>query len=44
MNCPKCGKKTRVIKTEKYDGLVKRIRFCDSCKTGFTSSEIADKK
>lgn len=41
MYCPKCGKGTRVWKTEKFDKVVERTRVCSSCLTGFKTEEKA---
>jgi C4-type Zn-finger protein len=30
MVCPRCGKKTRVHRTERFDGTIHRVRIC-SC-------------
>jgi len=40
MLCPYCKlDKTKVVDTRKYDTVVIRIRFCESCLTSFQTEE-----
>lgn len=39
MNCPKCGSKTSVCKTEKFDRAVERTRVCSKGCMAFETSE-----
>ena len=31
MKCPICEKELKIIKTDKFDTVVKRVRRCDNC-------------
>lgn len=40
MKCPFCHKENNeVIRTQKYDTVIMRIRFCRSCNFGFETAE-----
>ncbi len=40
MNCPYCGGVTKVLDTEKYKGLVVRVRKCAECGASETTHEV----
>ena len=39
MNCPECGKKTKVLETRKLTKIVVRVRKCLDCKKVFETEE-----
>jgi transcriptional regulator NrdR family protein len=39
MNCPWCGKETKVLDTDKYPCTVVRIRKCIACGAAITTDE-----
>lgn len=41
MDCPKCGVKTKVWRTERHENLVFRVRICPACGVAFRTSEEA---
>lgn len=39
MNCPKCGVKTKVWRTERHESAVFRVRICPACSAAFKTAE-----
>lgn len=39
MNCPKCGVKTKVWRTERHESAVLRVRICPACSAAFRTME-----
>lgn len=43
MECPKCGGRTRVMRTTHAEGQVRRVRECDECGTIFRTREVCSR-